>query len=297
VAERVRAGGRLVLNADDPESLRLVDVPRVMRVRKEVVLYSTHARHLAVVRHLAAGGTAYFVDDGWLVEATSSVRRRIARVTAIPATMSGAARFNVSNALAAVASCRGLGLGIRAIARGLATFDASTSNPGRANVYRAGRGFVVLDYGHNPGAFDALGQMAAHWPGRRVTGVITVPGDRADSVVRAAGEAAVRAFHTVVIREDKDLRGRAPGEIAQLLFDVIQPRLGRECTIVRDGREAMRSALEAMSDGDVVVLLYEHLEDAWSELEPFGPVPVSAIPPLRNTRSAASSEGPTRVAR
>ncbi|HYE65824.1 MAG TPA: cyanophycin synthetase, partial [Pyrinomonadaceae bacterium] len=60
VAERVREGGTLVLNADDEHLARLMEHPRVSRVRKQVVYFSLRENHLLIRRHLDAGGTAYF---------------------------------------------------------------------------------------------------------------------------------------------------------------------------------------------------------------------------------------------
>src|SRR6185369_151416 len=69
VAERVREGGTLVLNADDERLASLADEPRVARVPKRVVYFSLHQNSVVVHRHLSRGGVAYFVRDGWIVEA------------------------------------------------------------------------------------------------------------------------------------------------------------------------------------------------------------------------------------
>src|SRR5205085_1646411 len=104
---------------------------------------------------------------------------------------------------------------------GLASFVPGRDNPGRANLYAAGAGFVMLDYGHNPAAFDAIGRMAMRWRGRRLTGVVALPGDRLDSVIREAASIAARVFDRVIVREDHDLRGRASGEVPRLIASEI----------------------------------------------------------------------------
>ncbi|MDQ3906830.1 MAG: cyanophycin synthetase, partial [Acidobacteriota bacterium] len=58
VAERVREGGTLVLNADDEELARLTQIPRVSRVEKRVTYFSLHEDHVLIRKHVGAGGAA-----------------------------------------------------------------------------------------------------------------------------------------------------------------------------------------------------------------------------------------------
>ena len=122
--------------------------------------------------------------------------------------------------------------------------------------------------------------MAAKWEGRHVTGIIGVPGDRDDSVIEAAGRVAARGFHRVVIREDTDLRGRRPGEVAALLCEAVGAEWpGTECRIVLDEVEALREELRALEDGQVVVIFYDKLEPVLRLLEDAGARPVAALEP------------------
>src|SRR5437660_1161394 len=82
------------------------------------------------------------------------------RAADIPATLGGAARFQVANALAALAASRALGVSADEAGAALTTFQSDWHNPGRMNLYRVERGYVVVDYGHNPGAFQALCDLA-----------------------------------------------------------------------------------------------------------------------------------------
>ena len=84
-----------------------------------------------------------------------------------------------------------------------------------------GKGFLVVDYGHNPEAFRAIGKMVANWNAPKVTGVIAVPGDRSDDVLRLSALAAVEAFDKIIIREDLDLRGRPSGAAARIICDEV----------------------------------------------------------------------------
>ena len=89
---------------------------------------------------------------------------------------------------------------------------------GRVNVYRMRDGYVVVDYGHNPAALRAVCRMVAHWS-RNVTAVLTAPGDRSDSLVEeSALSVRVAVWPASSFAKDLDLRGRQPGEVAQLLL-------------------------------------------------------------------------------
>jgi cyanophycin synthetase len=63
VAERVREGGTLILNADDEHLAKLMECERVNRVPRKVVYFSLYENNLLVKSHLESGGTAYFVRN------------------------------------------------------------------------------------------------------------------------------------------------------------------------------------------------------------------------------------------
>jgi cyanophycin synthetase len=278
VAERVRAGGTLILNADDEHLQRLTEIRRVREPERKLVYFSLSENSSFIEAHRAKGGTAYFVRGGRVVEANGAEQQEILSVSDVPLTMNGAAEFQVANLLASVAAARAYGLTAEQVASSMRSFRSTSDNPGRANLYRVGRGFVMVDYGHNPDAFEAVCRMAAKWEDRRVTGIIGVPGDRDNSVIEAAGRVAARGFHRVIIKEDKDLRGRERGEVARLLCEAVNDESPiTECHIVLDEIEALRSEIEGMSDGQVVIVFYDKLEPVLELLDEAGAQPVSTI--------------------
>jgi cyanophycin synthetase len=278
VAERVKKGGTLVLNADDERLAQLMDIPRVKKVPKNVVYFSMHPLHVVVRRHLDAAGRAFLCDHGWVVEAEGKRRERVVRVADIPAAMGGAASYQIANALAAAAACRAHGLPREAVAAALKSFRAAEHNAGRANLYRVAGGYVLADYGHNPDAFEAVCRMAAQWEGRRVTGVVGVPGDRDDEVINQAGRVAARGFHRLIVKEDEDLRGRRPGEVAALLSRAARDEAPkRECRVVLDEAEALRTAVAEMRRGEVVVIFFEKFDAVRRVLDEHGAVPADRV--------------------
>lgn len=277
VAERVREGGTLVLNADDERLAALPQSPRLQNVSRQIVFYSLDPDHAHIQQHLAEGGTAFSVRDGWVVEMNSQGEQRLIEVAAIPVTLQGRAAFQVSNVLAVTAACRAFGLSHEQIATALQSFRSEEHNAGRANFYQVNDRYVMVDYGHNPDAFAAVCRVAANWRSGRVTGVIGVPGDRDDSVIEQAGRTAARGFQRLIIREDDDLRGREPGEVAALLCRAIKSETPeRECRVVFDEPQALDTALREATPGELVVVFYDKLDKITEVLKAYGAVPVSS---------------------
>jgi cyanophycin synthetase len=90
--------------------------------------------------------------------------------------------------------------------------------------------------------------------------VIGVPGDRRDEDMRDYGALAAAAFDEIVIREDRNLRGRAPGAAATLVADGVHrarsAATGRTTRVERILEElaAVRWALRRANPGDLVVM-------------------------------------------
>jgi cyanophycin synthetase len=278
VAERVREGGTLVLNADD-EMLRTVPQrPKVARVEKNIVWFAFDASNPTVKEALRKGATAYYVDDGHIHEAIGAKHRRIMAVDEIPMTFGGLARFQIANVMAAVAACRAMGTGVAQIRAGLRSFHPGEQNPARANLFALGGKYVLFDYGHNSAAFDAICAMAANWRSPDTICVLGVPGDRADHVVNAAGKAAARGFDRFIVKEDADLRGRKPGEVIGLLAEGVRAENPEaEIEVVPRELEALDRALGNLAPGGLVVIFCEDCAAVSAFLQGRGAVAVSSL--------------------
>lgn len=281
VAERVREGGTLILNADNEHLVKLATSERVNKVPKTVVYFSLDEQNPVIQDHLRAGGTAYFANERALIEANGDNRRTIAELEMLPVAMNRTAGFQVANLLAAVAACLASGVSPDVLLKSLISFSSFANNPGRANLYRLNGGHVMVDYGHNSDAFDAICRMAANWKDRRVTGIIGVPGDRDDNVIVHAARVAAKGFNRVIVKEDRDLRGRKRGAVANLLHDTVREvSPATHCEVVLDEVEALRRAVSEMMKGEVIVLFYEKLQPIRKALDEFAAQPVASLPPL-----------------
>jgi cyanophycin synthetase len=276
VVESVGRRGVSVLNADDPLTIRMA-----RHAGGRVCWFSVRGGDETpgfVLKHIADGGLAVLhqPEEG-LIEIHDGGRRLgVCRADAIPATLDGAALFNVQNALAASAMAYGAGVEPEAIGRALSTF-ASTfeQNPGRLNLHEAHGFRVVLDYAHNPEALRALGRMiqAITPADRRSIAMISIPGDRRDPEIREMGEISAAFFDVMVFRETPDNRGRPRGEVVRLLKE---GALHAGCEperihIVEEEPRAAQAALELAEPGDVVVLTPTGVESVWSQVQAFTP--------------------------
>jgi len=256
--ERTKPKGYCILNADDKHVLKLVE-----RSKGQICFFSRKGDNIIVRRHLGIGGKAVFVKDGIILYAEGEKVQPIINVNAIPLTMKGKAIHNVENALAAIAGLLCLKIGIDKIVKGLTEFKPNFEhNPGRLNIVEMGGVKIIIDYGHNIAGYQATINYARHLKPTRLIGVIGVPGDRKDESVEKIGELAGAGFDYLVIKEDQDLRGRIPGEIAAILEKGAQKGgKGRdEMEIVLNEGEAVKTALDKARKGDVVVIFYEDFE-------------------------------------
>ncbi len=281
VAEEIRRGGNLVLNAADHATAAIAGLPAA-RANEPVLRYFSITPGNAVIeRHKRSGGICYEASDGQIIETAGGLQRLIMNIAELPGAFDGLAKHVVANALAAIAACRAAGVTVKDIREALSTFTPGAVNPGRGNVYAVtagpaattAAGPVLVDYGHNAAALHATGQMVASvWEGEPVA-AITLPGDRRDDLVSESAEAIASWFGTVVVYEDEDRRGRAPGEMRELITAAMRKLRPEVHVTFADGPAgALRAAVE-LAAGGPVLFLYEKLDPALAALESLGATP------------------------
>ena len=303
VAEEIRAGGTVVLNADDPAAASLAQRPAVRSNDPDIRFFTLREDNPVAERHKQAGGLCYEVRSGELVEIDGRDQRALISLAELPGAFGGRAAHLVANALAAVAACRAAGVSAKDIRRALATFTPVQANPGRGNIYRAGGAPIIVDYGHNAAALAATGAMitsiwgavprraATAWrsnhpieatslPGGAAAAslpaavaAVTLPGDRRDDLLADTAGAIAAWFGAVVIYEDSDKRGREPGEMQQLISAALrEARPGIICQFADGPEQALRAAV-GLAAGAPTLFLYEKLAAAQAALAAIGAAP------------------------
>ncbi|HYD26501.1 cyanophycin synthetase [Brevundimonas sp.] len=280
VVESVSRRGVSVLNADDPLTLRMAK-----HAGGRVCWFSMRGGDDTpgfLLKHIGQGGLAVLHDpaSGEISLHDGGAAVAVCNARAIPATLNGAALFNVQNALAAVGMAYGAGVEHAAIGAALSGF-ASTfeQNPGRLNVYD-GHGFrVILDYAHNPEGLRALGRLvsAIRPASGRTIAMLSVPGDRREAEILAMGEVGAEYFDQLVFRETPDNRGRPAGEVIRLMTEGAAAAGCDPLRIRGYHREedAVAACLDMARAGDLVILTPTRVEAVWRQMLDFRPAVTS----------------------
>jgi len=250
-----RAAERLVLNADD---LRLRE--RGRSVERPVTWFTREPLAPWLAEHVARGGSAAVVEDGTLSWLEAGERHPLLAVADVPIALGGAARFNVSNALAAAAAALHLGLPLDAVRAGLAGFTSDAeSNPGRMNLFELGGARALVDFAHNPHGLRALLAVARELPHERLLVLLGQAGDRSDAAIEELGRlVAAAAPDLVVVKHmDEHRRGRPPGEVVRLIRAALAAG-GLYASSVEEAPSELagvRRALAWARPGDLLLLL------------------------------------------
>ena len=173
--------------------------------------------------------------------------------------MNGVLEFNVENILAACGSLIALGIDYCMIAKGLKTFKLN-SNVGRFNLYDLNGVKIILDYGHNVAGYKEVLKAIDRIKVSKVIGVIGAPGDRVDSAIEGIGNICSKYLDEIIIKEDKDRRGRKKGEVAEILkVGIDKNKRKGNVKVCLDEIEAFKIALSKSKPSDIVVVFYEDL--------------------------------------
>jgi cyanophycin synthetase len=264
-----------VLNADDPLVLKMGAYTEA----KHLCYVTLNPQHALVREHIRAGGRAVSLESGvngqMITIYDHHAHIPLVWTHLIPATMEGRAHHNVQNAMVAAAMAFSMGHKIETIRQGLRTFDTTFFQaPGRANVFNEHPFKVILDYGHNAHAVDAMCQLAGRLDvsGRRLV-VLAGPGDRRDADLVELAEAAAGRFDHYFCRRDDGLRGRAPDEVPKLIADVLRAKgVGNEqISIIPDEQEAVDAALRRARAGDLLLVFGDKITRTWKQIIHFHP--------------------------
>jgi cyanophycin synthetase len=187
--------------------------------------------------------------------------RRLVAVRSVPASLGGIAAMNVANAAAAAAAGLAAGLDARVVAQALAKFPPGGHglNQGRLEMLQGEDLTVLIDYAHNAPALMALEPLCRRLKPREVVMVLGLPGDRRDEDLIRTAKTAAGFADRIVVREDADLRGRNPGELAQLIQAALLEEgfpAGHIETVLDEG-EAVREAIRLAAPGALAVVLFE----------------------------------------
>lgn len=204
-------GGVLILNADDKYI-----VAEAHRTPATVWWFSLDPASAQIRASLEAGTPCAWVENRSLVFFDGLNKESLISIDEIPIAMSGAAQYNVLNALGALCMSRSMGLANAAIQAGLSGFQNDPSdNPGRCNEFLVKGAHVFVDFAHNPHSIDAVVQAISAIPAKRRFLLLSHAGDRSNQDIRdvTASALSLRPDYLIAAELRDYLRGRELGDI------------------------------------------------------------------------------------
>lgn len=260
VVEAIKANGFAVLNADDPMTDYISG-----SVQCNIIYFAQSRFNQRLAKHIKNSGMAVSVDNGYVTVFWHNSVLPLLKVKDIPITFDGKAICNIENSLAAISGLLALGIPDEIIKQGIASFKPDALiNPGRFNLFNMGEFYILLDYAHNPSGYQSVIQFINCLNACRLVGIIGMPGDRMDKVIFEVGKISGGFFSKLIIKEDEDLRGRSPGEVAQILYQgaLHGGAHEKDLQIILRETDALETAIYQALPGDLIVLFYEKLESA-----------------------------------
>ena len=254
VLEAVKPNGYSVINADDEWTRKLID-----RAKGEIIYFSKDKNNPLIKKNIEEGKKAVFIDGDMLCVINNNRKYNVIKINDIPLTLNGKLLFNIENALAACAALVGLGIDYCMIARGLNKFKLDNKhNSGRFNIYELDGRTIILDYGHNLEGYRAIFESLKNIEHNNLIGVIGIPGDRSNNMAINIGKISEEYLDFIIIKEDRDKRGRKIGEVANLIKSGIRDK--EKCKVLLEECEAFKEAINISSNGDVIIVFFEKLE-------------------------------------
>lgn len=256
--------GYAVLNADDD---------LVYKMRKDlqckIALYSIDENNPRVKEHCAKGGYAAVYEHGFITVMKGTWKIRIERVSNVPITFNGKAEFNVYNALGATLALYVYGFKTEDIQLGLQTFVTSPSQtPGRMNIFPFRNFTIMLDYAHNTHGIISLGKYIQSVDSSHKVGIIAAVGDRRDSDIVSLGQESAKIFDEIIIRQDKNMRGRSPDELIALLTKGIkEAKPDMKITVIHKESEAIDHAINTAQTGSFITVISDVIPDALEQVK------------------------------
>ncbi len=263
--ETVFPHGYAILNADD-------DLVYKMREDLDcnVALFSMDENNPRIKKHCSKGGLATVFENGYVTIMKGTWKIRVMAVKDIPITYEGKATHNIQNCLPSVlATYLFRDITIEDIRSALSSFlPSSSQTPGRLNFFQFRNFTALADFAHNPHGLrllcDFINKLDYKW---RV-GVISGTGDRRDEDIRELGEISAANFDEIIIRCDKNLRGRTAEEIIGLLkegIEKVNPSL--PVKVIPDENEALEHIYANYKKGALYTIMCDVVAGALNKLK------------------------------
>ena len=259
IPETVLPEGYAILNADD-------DLVYEMRrpLNCNVALFSMEEDNPRIKALQKLGGITAIYENGYVTLCRGTWKMRVMKAENIPLTYGGKALFMIQNILPAIIAANVRGISIEDMKMALETFIPSAAQtPGRLNLFQFENFNILLDYAHNPAGMRALKKFTDNLEATRKVGIIAGVGDRRDEDTMELGSIAAEMFDEIIIRQDKNLRGKSEQQIIQMLDDGIKLKNPhKKTTIIPSEKEAITFAIKNAIKGSLIICCSDVIPDA-----------------------------------
>ncbi len=251
--------GYAILNADDDLVFEMKD-----DVDCNVALFSLHADNKRIQEHCENGGIAAFIENETIVVCKGEWKTNIAKIDEMPLTLNGRSECMTQNILPAVLTAVIYNFNIETICAALKSFVPSAeTTPGRMNIFRFKNFEVMIDYAHNNDGFVQLKKFMDKTKASIKIGIIASPGDRRDEDIKNVGFLAGQMFDEIIIRHDKDSRGRTKEQLTQLsMLGIMKANPNAVINIISDELEAVQHAMDNARENAFIVLCTDKVRES-----------------------------------
>lgn len=263
IPESVKPAGYAILNADDDLVSKMAK-----SVSCKVAYFSLDEKNPIIKEHCNGGGLAAIAENGYITICKGTWKMRVDKIINVPLTFSGKAIFMIQNILPAVLAGFISNFRIEDMRLALETFIPSPAQtPGRMNMFTFRDFTVMVDYAHNPAGFQAIAKFLERTEAYPKVGVIAGVGDRRNEDIRNLGTLAAQMFDEIIVRQDRNLRGRTEQEIIDLMLEGIQSiNPTKKVTVIPSEPEAIDFALKNAAKGSFIVICSDVVPDALDQI-------------------------------
>ncbi|HEY5464213.1 MAG TPA: cyanophycin synthetase [Hanamia sp.] len=265
VPETVYPHGYAVLNADDDLVYAMKD-----NLDCNIALFSMDEKNKRIKEHSKNGGLSAVFENNYITILKGTWKIRVMNVKDIPITFEGKAIHNINNCLPAVlAAYLYRDININDIRSALSSFMPSpTQTPGRLNFFNFKNFTFLADFAHNPHGLQLLCDFVSKLDYPKKIGVISGTGDRRDEDIRELGEISAKYFDEIIIRCDKNLRGREASEIIALLQEGIQKTNPKMPTmVIANENEALEYIYAHQQQGALYTIMCDVVAGALDKIK------------------------------
>jgi cyanophycin synthetase len=259
VVKSVKKEGWAILNADDPQCVKIGDT-----LDCKVAYFSMNEDSPFIQKLGKEGKTVAVYENGFITIKKGEWKIRVERATHVPLTLNGKAKFMIANALAATLASYLYGFKTDDISLSLQTFIPSVAHtPGRMNIFEFKKFKVLIDFAHNPAGYRAIEEYLQNVEATRKIGIIAGVGDRRDEDILKCGLIAGRMFDHIIIRQEKHLRGRTEIEIINLIIQgITSSKSNSTYEIIPIETDAIKHAINIASEGTYIIALSDVITNA-----------------------------------